>query len=79
MFTDFASSNWKYACAVESQIGFNLKWQCEEEQVIHLLLLLHELLLLRGEGQGEDVDGGRCVPDPVNHFLISRLRQRLPD
>ena len=43
----------------------NLQWQCQEKQVVHLLLLLYKLLLLGGEGQGEDVDGGRRVPDQI--------------
>ena len=45
----------------------NLKWQCQKEKIVHLLLLLHKLLLLRGEGQGEDVDGGRGIPDQGHH------------
>ena len=45
----------------------DLEWQRQEEQIVHLLLLLHKLLLLRGERQGEDVDRGRRVPDSVNY------------
>ena len=51
---------------IKSRFEFeNLQWQCQEKQVVHLLLLLHKLLLLGGEGQGEDVDGGRRVPDQI--------------
>ena len=53
----------------------NLQWQCQEKQVVHLLLLLHKLLLLGGEGQGEDVDGGRRVPDQEENLILGQRRK----
>ena len=54
----------------------NLQWQCQEKQVVHLLLLLHKLLLLGGEGQGEDVDGGRRVPDQGENQILGQRRRK---
>ena len=62
---------------IKSRFEFeNLEWQSQEKQVVHLLLLLHKLLLLGGEGQGEDVDGGRRVPDQGPNQILGQRRRK---